>query len=1437
MVYLTAGQLNLHKSNIVAGDFVRYLHDLTKNYRLTEFGSVKGMDHYGVISKPAREKQLLKIKQFTANKERKNRPLNVHAKEFIPNKLIQLAREGIPASLETPISSLWNMDLMECLQPFPQAWLPEELCPTREEIITLEGKQYNLASMSDAERATLIEKWQISNHSDKKDTTGPAGFIFALQEPWKSTENGKLGVLTKTGHSLHYDKSADLPRAAILVSKSLNIWMEPDLTDADMVTCKYLTGIPETPVVYIVSLYCDIKKTTDIVPKKLKSLLRRCKKNNEACLIYGDLNAHSPLWGSPEDNPRGVIFENELIRDFQLEVLNTGNEPTYYGGNTTHGTHIDVSMCTSNIAKLIRNWTNRDAVPVSDHTLLDHTLLLGQTLKEEYRTNYRKAKEGDWCSFRHSLENSLNFELPDEGTYEQFNEVVDLFYKRIYKARDENLPKTKVNLLDINKHARGDTWFTKKCRQKQKRVRAIRSYIRKLRESPLPAGKSPRCTMQDLTEARKSYWKEVKKAKRQGYKDYIENAEGCSAMSKFNQNFIKEGTSPRVLELFNKADGTQMTPEETLESLADAKFPGCRNEEEQAPFISAREAKESQAKYSLIEDSRADFITLEKTKASIESFGSHKGMGSDDIPPVIYKNFGPKAWNLLVRIYKATFLMGLVPKKWLDVKVIFIPKHGKKKYNEPGSWRPISLMQHMQKGGEKLAMWDNEGKVEQPLHLNQHGFRKSRSCMSSVSSLVGKIERPISQTGFALVVFLDIKGAFDYAKNSSIMACLKARRGTRDTSITWFEDFLVNRNIQINMKDVNIKKYCAKGTPQGSTASPYFWNLIADELHEDIAELEDVTSEGFADDTVLIAQGHDVHYIQHVMQKALEVCEKWQNKHGLHFAANKTVPILFTRKTKYEVPAKLILNGEEVEYQSSHKHLGVYLNSRLDSGYHIHQKIRETKGVICRTASRFGKVFGLPPGSAKWLYNMVGRPIVSYGSIYGCKAVHPAHPGFNGIRRKLASLQRFGLMTFGYCRAKTPGAALEVITNTLPLDLYIMYDATCSYIRTRGHEKHTLEEMETTVPSHKGHRQLIVEYAAELGYDHLLGKQVDNMSTVFNWDKGFTVDKASFDGSNPKKGVPNLKADCNIYTDGSRLGEYRSGAAMSVWKKHTEWTREVERPIPNHDKTNFYLEDSSIFHCEVFGVKEAAKWLVERSEEFGIKSATINVDSQACIKALDSYKTKSKLVYHTIQLLNEASNCLDKLTIRWIKAHLDDSELHRGNAFADAAAKLGAVATDYESLVHPDDIPLPSLQALKSQIFDYFMKEWNRRWIANAYGQPPCRQTKLVFPTINPKKSFEFTSGKSRYEFSTLIHAITGHNHLPYHEHVQNRQISPTCTICKIEGSLMTLEHLITECEAFGTLRLEMFGTHNPQLSLLKANEVARFIRTTNVGWLPADEG
>ena len=89
MVYLVAGQVNLHKSEICGTDFIRYLHDLRHNYKLSEYGSVLGMDHYGVISKTVREKQLDRIKQYVVkNGRKKKESVNVHHPDFSANKLL-----------------------------------------------------------------------------------------------------------------------------------------------------------------------------------------------------------------------------------------------------------------------------------------------------------------------------------------------------------------------------------------------------------------------------------------------------------------------------------------------------------------------------------------------------------------------------------------------------------------------------------------------------------------------------------------------------------------------------------------------------------------------------------------------------------------------------------------------------------------------------------------------------------------------------------------------------------------------------------------------------------------------------------------------------------------------------------------------------------------------------------------------------------------------------------------------------------------------------------------------------------------------------------------------------------------------------------------------------------------------------------------------------
>ena len=53
----------------------------------------------------------------------------------------------------------------------------------------------------------------------------------------------------------------------------------------------------------------------------------------------------------------------------------------------------------------------------------------------------------------------------------------------------------------------------------------------------------------------------------------------------------------------------------------------------------------------------------------------------------------------------------------------------------------------------------------------------------------------------------------------------------------------------------------------------------------------------------------------------------------------------------------------------------------------------------------------------------------------------------------------------------------------------------------------------------------------------------------------------------------------------------------------------------------------------------------------------------------------------------------------------------------------------------------------------------------------------------------------------------------------------------------MDTEHLLTECEALGHTRLQIFGTDRPEVPYtLKVTALTRFLRETNLGWLPTDE-
>ena len=71
--------------------------------------------------------------------------------------------------------------------------------------------------------------------------------------------------------------------------------------------------------------------------------------------------------------------------------------------------------------------------------------------------------------------------------------------------------------------------------------------------------------------------------------------------------------------------------------------------------------------------------------------------------------------------------------------MVYIPKMGKDNYSIAKSCRPISLMNYLLKGLEKLSVWTaDEALVDHPLHIKQHGFQKGNSTETAISNTINK---------------------------------------------------------------------------------------------------------------------------------------------------------------------------------------------------------------------------------------------------------------------------------------------------------------------------------------------------------------------------------------------------------------------------------------------------------------------------------------------------------------------------------------------------------------------------------------------------------------------------------------------------------------------------------------------------------------------------
>ena len=129
----------------------------------------------------------------------------------------------------------------------------------------------------------------------------------------------------------------------------------------------------------------------------------------------------------------------------------------------------------------------------------------------------------------------------------------------------------------------------------------------------------------------------------------------------------------------------------------------------------------------------------------------------------------------------------------------------------------------------------------------------------AINALLAEISGATAK--YVVVVFLDIRGAFDNAWWPSILAALR-RRDTPPRLYNLVKDFLSGRHAVIRHESVTVEKEISKGCPQGSVLAPTLWNLIFDDLLS--APMPDgVNIFGYADDAAVVVKADSRPEVEH----------------------------------------------------------------------------------------------------------------------------------------------------------------------------------------------------------------------------------------------------------------------------------------------------------------------------------------------------------------------------------------------------------------------------------------------------------------------------------------------------------------------------------------------------------------------------------------------
>nr|VZI19906.1 unnamed protein product [Spirometra erinaceieuropaei] len=281
-------------------------------------------------------------------------------------------------------------------------------------------------------------------------------------------------------------------------------------------------------------------------------------------------------------------------------------------------------------------------------------------------------------------------------------------------------------------------------------------------------------------------------------------------------------------------------------------------------------------------------------------------------PDEILKELAGELSKPLSMLFHTSFETGYLPPDWKSAWITPLYKGGTRV--SANNYRPVSLTSICCKIMEKIIKQQLMQFLEQN-HLlsdSQHGFRKSRSCLTNLLYCLEHWTRAVDRGDMVHVIYIYFKKAFDSVPLHRLLYKL-SRAGVRGKFLMWIQSFLIGRSQAVHVGDQQSAEVAVKsGVPQGSVLGPTLFLVYvsdcANELNCDVAM--------FADD-IKIWSTIRSEVDEARLQTNLDHLEQWSKDWLLPFNNQ------FSYHTVYR------LTGKPLQEVDAQKDLGVWITTSL----------------------------------------------------------------------------------------------------------------------------------------------------------------------------------------------------------------------------------------------------------------------------------------------------------------------------------------------------------------------------------------------------------------------------------------------------------------------------------------------------------------------------